>query len=543
MYRRIHIKFVPILVFIIVFWAHAISPGNQTATDAKWSIHVAQSLLREGNLDLDEYSDLIPPLDYRVSTFQDRIYPHYPIGSSLLATPFVFIYNLVNPDLNQTEVLYTKLQIEIASLIVALTATLIFLIAQFSLNKAQALLVAFIFAFCTPAWSTASRALWSHGPTMFALSLALYLILLSRSKPWVIQFAGLPLAFSFIIRPLNFISIIFLTLFVWLRYRKYFLNYLLGAMIFASLFLYLNKSMYGEYLGSYYTQRVGYHPFFWQALVGHLFSPSRGLLVYSPVLFFALYGAFVKIRQSPIMSQEPLLDVMLLSVIIVHWLTISAWQNWWGGHSYGPRLFSDVIPYAIYFLIPVIPLVTAKVFRKKQLLLSGAFVCLLGLSFFTHYRGAMDESNVLFEGWNVFPVDVDFYPSRVWNWYDVQFLRRLDIVQIEKLIPVNLGADPPQLILNQVEGTQQTVDAKLNIFDMNYKRIFWTVRAPDGVIISPSQGGGRIDEVKVIVPVGGYSPGDHYLGDILISGRRKGGGPESATTVSVPIMVNIIQEP
>jgi hypothetical protein len=290
MHRPIHIRFVPILVFIIVFLAHAISPGDQTATDSKWSIHVAQSLLHEGNLDLDEYSDLISPHDYRVSTFQGRVYPHYPIGSSLLATPFVFIYNLANPGLNPTEVLYTKLQIEIASLIIALTASLIFLIAQFSLNKAQALLVAFIFAFCTPAWSTASRALWSHGPSMLALSLVLYLILLSKDKPWIIQFAGMPLAFSFIIRPLNFISIIILTLFVWLRYRKYFLKYLLGAMIFAILFLYLNKSMYGEFFGSYYTQTIGYHPLFWQALVSHLFSPSRGLFIHQ--FCYSLFMAY-----------------------------------------------------------------------------------------------------------------------------------------------------------------------------------------------------------------------------------------------------------
>lgn len=51
------------------------------------------------------------------------------------------------------------------------------------LNTRYSLLTVFIFAFCTSAWSTGSRALWQHGPSMLMLSAALYLILSAREKP------------------------------------------------------------------------------------------------------------------------------------------------------------------------------------------------------------------------------------------------------------------------------------------------------------------------------------------------------------------------
>ena len=32
--------------------------------------------------------------------------------------------------------------------------------------------------------------------------------------------------------------------------------------------------------------------------------------------------------------------------------SISLWWNWWAGVSYGPRIWSDMLPYLAYFVIP-----------------------------------------------------------------------------------------------------------------------------------------------------------------------------------------------
>ena len=54
----------------------------------------------------------------------------------------------------------------IASIIVALASAVMYLIARQFLAPLQSILLALIFAFCTPAWSTASRALWPGSATL-----------------------------------------------------------------------------------------------------------------------------------------------------------------------------------------------------------------------------------------------------------------------------------------------------------------------------------------------------------------------------------------
>ena len=48
----------------------------------------------------------------------------------------------------------------IASLIVALASVVMYVVARRFLGIAQSILIALVFAFCTPAWSTASREPW-----------------------------------------------------------------------------------------------------------------------------------------------------------------------------------------------------------------------------------------------------------------------------------------------------------------------------------------------------------------------------------------------
>ena len=61
-----------------------------------------------------------------------------------------------------------------------LVAIVIFLIARQELAALPAMLVALAFAFGTSAWSTASRSLWQHGPSMLLLGLAL----LAQLRRW-----------------------------------------------------------------------------------------------------------------------------------------------------------------------------------------------------------------------------------------------------------------------------------------------------------------------------------------------------------------------
>jgi hypothetical protein len=255
---------------------------------------------------------------------------------------------------------------------------------------------------------------------MLMLTMALSLILLAkyhpRYKAQVIPLLGIPLAFSYISRPTNSIPIIFLTLFIALRYRKYFLRYCLWSLVVVLPFVLVNVSVYHKILPPYYTlKKVSASPYYLEALAGTLISPSRGLFIYSPIFLFSLYGVFLKIKR----RQIEILDLCIIVIICLHWLVISSHRHWWGGNSYGPRYFADMIPFFLYFLIP--PLLEFSRSREgRNVIMVILFCSCVALSFVIHYRGATSEDVYR---WNLVPKDINKAPSRNWDWRDVQFLR------------------------------------------------------------------------------------------------------------------------
>ena len=414
-----------VTIFLVVFLTHLASP-MVTSFDSKWSIHIAMSILREGNTDLAEYKELIQEDDYRIEKVDAHFYSIFAVGAPLLAVPFVYIYDKFFVDLDdrlKNTVPAGKIEKAIASFIIALAAVFIYLIARLFLSTRLSLLLVFIFAYCTSVWSTASRALWQHGPSILMLSITLYIILLARRKPKLIQFASIPLAFSYVIRPTNNVSVFLLTLFVFIYYRKFFMKYLLLSLIIAIPFIAFNISVFNSILSPYYLGDLNGNFFSAartsEALLGHLISPSRGLFIFTPVLLFSLWGIVLSIRR----KNTEKLDYFLVGIIVLHLLVSSLVFLWWGGHAFGPRYMSDMIPYFMYFLIPAIQRMSVLKGMAKFVLVL-IFIVLILASFFIHYRGATNWDVYL---WNSEPFNVEEKHERVWDWHDIQFLRGLNL--------------------------------------------------------------------------------------------------------------------
>jgi hypothetical protein len=426
---------VMLFIFFAVFLGHFAVTNNDTwqslwSGDTKWSVYTSMSIIHEGNTNLDEYlmgrSDGLGGRDYAVEKVAGHYYFAYPIGTPVLSLPIIAVYEkayslLGEGDFNASVKDRVPLDVErlCASIIVALTSVLIYQIGNLQLRaKKYSLLLVFIFAFCTSAWSTASRALWQHGPSMLMLTISLYLILLAEKRPRLIQFVAIPLAFSYIVRPTNSISILFITAYVIIFYREYILKFYLWAALVGVPFLIFNFRVYGSLLPGYYTPHwIGDGSLFLEALAGNLISPARGLFIFTPVLLLSILGAFVKFKRKAVHK----IDYFLIGIIVAHWLSISSVPHWWGGWSYGPRLFTDMLPFFIYFLIPVF-----EELPKLKLKLKVASSLLIGLlvifSFFVHSQGAMEEKVM---DWNDDPVSVDKRPDRLWDWGDLQFLRAI----------------------------------------------------------------------------------------------------------------------
>lgn len=453
-----------ICVFLIVFIFHVLSL-NMTPSDSRWSIHIAMSIIKKGDINLDEYADLIKNESRGIIYENGHFYSYRSIGPSLVALPFVYsidktsqillnifpnFKNYLKKQLKQyIEKKYTTefprfqkyfkryvgikcsslncmidnmpiniitfhpfIQLIIASCIVAITTVFIYLISCMFLDTRRSLLISFIFAFCTSAWSTASRALWEHGPSMLMLTIVLYVILLARTNPRLIQFISIPLAFSFIIRPTNAIAIFFFTLFVFIKYRRFFIFYVFWSItVLFPIFLYYLYN-FGSILPPYYQLqgKILTTPNFFESLTGTLISPARGIFVYSPVFLFFIWGIILKIKNKEFDN----LDFSLLSIIFMHWIIISSRYDWFGGWSIGPRYFCDTTPYFIYFIIYFVrqKISVTKIGNKLTIFL---FMSSIIASFLINFNGA---TNIRAWLWNE--------KAKLWDWKNPQFLQGFD---------------------------------------------------------------------------------------------------------------------
>jgi len=406
-----------VIVFMFLSVCLVYMPGKPLISDSRWSIPTSLSIIREGNLDLNEYGNLLNRYEYSDTRMVGQIvYSRFPIGTPLLATPFVLLYNQATDIGAITEHdIPTGIEHFLASLCVAAASVFIYLFSlKLVTRPVYAVVAASIFAFCTSAWSTAGLALWQHGPSMLMLSIALYLILAARERPSLAQYAALPLAYSYVVRPSDAIPVLLLTIYVALNHRAYFARYCAWGLLIAIPFAAYNLKVYGSLLSPYYQSGTFSTSTLLEGLAGNLVSPARGLFVYSPVLIASLWGIFLKIRERQFIR----LDYFLIAIILLHWLLISSIVPWFGGHSYGPRLFTDMMPFFIYFLLPTLNWLGSLPLKKLAAL---APVCLLlvGLSVFAQYQGAVSEPA---RDWNVHP-EIETNLGRLWDWSDIPFMR------------------------------------------------------------------------------------------------------------------------
>jgi hypothetical protein len=87
----------------------------------------------------------------------------------------------------------------------------------------------------------------------------------------------------------------------------------------------------------------------WVGLPGLLVSPSRGLLLFSPFLGFALWGAWLVWKGEAWRLLRPVSAAFALLLILS-----SLWFDWWGGHSFGYRLIADLMPLLALLLLPAL---------------------------------------------------------------------------------------------------------------------------------------------------------------------------------------------
>jgi len=230
--------------------------------------------------------------------------------------------------------------------------------------------------------------------------------------------AGASFAAAFVMRPTGAIALVAMGIVFTARGPKAVIAYGLGSLIVGVLLIAFNMQVWGEIIPPYYNPgRIAVSATVWQALAGNLISPARGLLVFSPVLLLALPGFYLALRTR---DDRPL-GLALLVAVLTHWIVVSRFPHWWGGHSFGPRFMSDILPFLLVALAFTIQ--RAEAFRQPRFgIVLATFVTLSVISVAIHSQGAIHSAG---SRWNYVPNNIDRHPERLWDWHDPQVLARL----------------------------------------------------------------------------------------------------------------------
>ncbi|MBY0586778.1 hypothetical protein K2X85_06355 [bacterium] len=324
-----------------------------------------------------------------------------------------------------------------ASLFAAGSVVCIFLTARLYAGLASALLVALAYGIGTSVWSVSSQALWPHGPSEFFLSLGTYGLVRSRRDIPFAALSGFAYGWATCCRQPSAMAVISAGLFLMVTNFRAFFWFVLGGLPFAIAMFGINAWCYGspfhfgELLVPELAKETTGNPSIWQTPIGLgltslLFSPSRGLFIYSPFLLFSLYGAILVWHEPRFRDLRPAtITVALMWVVHAHYF------DWWGGWSYGYRHIVDSTTFLALLLCPVLSWIRTSRIRVALFALS------LGWSVFVQGIGAwaFDVS-----GWNGRKMIV-----RVDKHGHENFLRYLSVDEASR---IENGLAPDEKIIN-----------------------------------------------------------------------------------------------
>jgi hypothetical protein len=438
-------------VFVVATAAFCISPVI-TNYDSFATFPTAVSLVNRHTLSLDAFEHLkVLAASYTVSHTNGHLLTSYPWAVGLFAVPAVVVIDLVHalggPSADSVVTTHAQtvqvVQLVSASIVTGLACAALALLAYRRLQgpakdrRHWALLCGLVFAFATSAWSTASRALWQHGPSILLLAVALLALdqLFPRNtedhagqthSTWAPLIAGLALAGAVTMRPTNAVALLLGTILVlWKTSRRTSVVYVVGVLAVFVPWALVTLHYYGTLLQPYdRATKLGLPSTFFESVAAQLVSPSRGLLVFSPIVLVGLAGLLIARRRK---SLTPL-DVLSAVAIPCYLIAIALFPVWWAGTSFGPRFMTETLPFFLVLSIPFVDWLAAwrpeRSDNRPQIYRVGVIglVVVLVFSVFVNAQGALLSSTIC---WNlkapgVESVDKD--PARAWSWSNPQFV-------------------------------------------------------------------------------------------------------------------------
>ena len=464
--QKASVTFGYVALFTFLLTLFYLSPVQQVA-DSHYSLLLSETLIEKGTFQLDDsfqtpFDPAIHPgmeylpRPYHLFPKDGHYYYWYPPGGSILAIPYVWVMNRFNIKAHHPDWSYNRRGEEImerllASLLMVALGCLFLFTFRRLLPFRWALALALLGVLGTQVWSTASRAAWSSTWGILFLQVIIdQLIALHqghRRLPPIIL--GTLTAWLYYIQPTFSIPIITISCYLLSYHRRYFWAFALTGAAWAALFFGYSWWNFGTLLPNYYLmfdQLVWGQ--LWLILLTTLFSPTRGLLIFLPFLFFTGY-LLLRFHRQAVM--KPVMTIALVNIVMLL-ILLSVWEFWWGGYSYGPRLQTVMLPWLM-----LLSLIGVSAWQKNRMderrearetvnnrahktahknlvwrmELTVALI-LASLSVAIHARGACEFQTWR---WNAQIIHASFEFSRFWQWSNAQFLAGLVDMPLPRIYP------------------------------------------------------------------------------------------------------------
>jgi len=174
-----------------------------------------------------------------------------------------------------------------ASLIAAISVAWLYLLLRRRTGPRTAVLLSVVFAFGTTAWVISSQALWMHGLAQLLIIATMWLIT-GPSTPIRVAMAGFLCALIAANRPPDAILAAVLGLFGLRWAGRQWAWFVVPGLVPVMLTLAYNLGTVGHVAGAYalITHPEDFNDHIAEGIAGLLFSPTRGLFVFSPFLLF-----------------------------------------------------------------------------------------------------------------------------------------------------------------------------------------------------------------------------------------------------------------
>jgi hypothetical protein len=348
--------------------------------------------------------------------------PTFPLGPGFLGLPTALIQYFFSAE--PVPKLIAWNQKVTAVWVAALSAAIIFQVIYLLGRRLWlSLLLTAAFALGTTQATISAVILWQHGPAVLLICLGLYFLVKGQEgSPAYYPLAALPLAFLPLMRTQAVLFFLAGLASVMLLQPRLVGRFILWSLPGIVLTLWVNLGLYHTILGGYGFQASGDHfttPML-EGVTGSLFSPNRGLLVFSPFLVLGIVGGVIAWARRSVPA------ISFGSAAMIFFLIHAKYAHWHGGYCAGPRFSSELVPVLIFFSFFFF-----HKFKSLPAYLTGWILVLISIAitlpgfFFMRHQGQ----------WSVFP-DVDrFRQERVWDfrdWLPIHFRYYLQLKQYQE---------------------------------------------------------------------------------------------------------------